>query len=78
MEVYKIMGNGFLEAVYQECLELELAKCGIPFEAQKRLTLMYDGRVLKQTYISLISSAMAKLFWRSKPSQRFLRTTGRR
>lgn len=51
MEVYKVMGNGFLEAVYQECLEIELAKCGIPFEAQKKLTLMYNGRVLKQTYI---------------------------
>jgi GxxExxY protein len=51
MEVYKVMGNGFLEAVYQECLEIELAKCGIPFEAQKKLTLMCDGRVLKQKYV---------------------------
>jgi GxxExxY protein len=51
MEVYKVMGNGFLEAVYQECLEIEVAKCGIPFEAQKKLTLMYDGRILKQKYV---------------------------
>jgi GxxExxY protein len=51
MEVYKVMGNGFLEAVYQECLEMELAKCGIPFEAQKRVTLVYNGRTLKQTYV---------------------------
>lgn len=47
----KVMGNGFLEAVYQECLEIELGKCGIPFEAQKKLTLMYNGRILKQTYV---------------------------
>jgi GxxExxY protein len=39
-----------LEAVYQECLEIELAKRGIPFVAQKILTLTYQGRVLKQTY----------------------------
>jgi GxxExxY protein len=45
------MGNGFLEAVYQECLEIELAKCGIPFYAQKKLTLVYNERVLKQTYV---------------------------
>src|SRR5689334_8852892 len=51
MEVYKTMGNGFLEAVYQECLEIELAKIAIPFAAQKRLTLFYNGRALKQAYI---------------------------
>ena len=51
MAVYKTMGNGFLEAVYQECLEIELAKTAIPFEAQRRMTLFYDGRALKQSYI---------------------------
>ena len=30
-EVYREMGCGFLEAVYQECLEKELRKRGIPF-----------------------------------------------
>lgn len=33
-EVYREMGCGFLEAVYQECLEKELHKRGIPFAAQ--------------------------------------------
>ncbi len=51
MEVYRVMGNGFLEAVYQECLEMELAKCEIPFEAQKPLKLTYGERPLKQRYI---------------------------
>jgi len=50
MEVYKVMGNGFLEAVYQECLEIEFAKRGVPFESQKPLTLIYNGTRLKQTY----------------------------
>ena len=34
-EVYRQMGCGFLEAVYQECLEREFVQFGIPCEAQK-------------------------------------------
>ena len=49
-EVYKEKGCGFLEAVFQECLEMELADQGIPFVAQQRLSLTYKGRPLKQTY----------------------------
>lgn len=49
-EVYKEMGSGFLESVYQECLEKELNSKGIPFEPQKELTLKYKGELLKQTY----------------------------
>jgi GxxExxY protein len=49
-EVYKEKGCGFLEAVYQESLELELSDQGIPFVAQCRLALSYKGRPLKQAY----------------------------
>ena len=37
MEVHRILGPGFLEAVYQTAMERELALRGIPFESQKRL-----------------------------------------
>lgn len=49
-EVYREMGCGFLEAVYQECLEKELGKQGIPFVAQQELVLHYKGERLAQTY----------------------------
>ncbi len=49
-EVYREMGCGFLEAVYQECLEKELNLRGIPFEAQKELRLLYKGDRLDQSY----------------------------
>ncbi len=49
-EVYKDKGCGFLEAVYQECLEMEFSDQGIPFVAQKPLTLAYKNRPLRQTY----------------------------
>ena len=49
-EVYNELGCGFLEPVYQECLEIELATQGIPFRAQDTLKLNYKGRLLKQVY----------------------------
>ena len=50
MHVYNTLGHGFLEAVYQEALEIELAKRGIPFDSQIELKIIYDGKELKQTY----------------------------
>jgi len=50
MEVYRTLGNGFLEAVYQECLEIELRKRAIPFHSQRPLALIYHGQLLNQTY----------------------------
>ena len=49
-EVYKEKGAGFLEAVYQECLEIELAQRKIPFASQRELELTYKGQKLRQVY----------------------------
>ncbi len=49
-EVYRDKGCGFLEAVFQECLELEFEDQNISFLAQPKLALSYKGRSLKQTY----------------------------
>ena len=49
-EVYREMGSGFLEAVYQEWLEKELTGRGIPFESQKEIELQYKGDSLTQKY----------------------------
>ena len=49
-EVYNELGCGFLEAVYQECLEIELSLRGIPFRPQADLGLVYQGRPLRQHY----------------------------
>jgi GxxExxY protein len=49
-EVYREMGCGFLEPVYQECLERELLLSGIPHRAKPELKLAYKGAVLTQTY----------------------------
>lgn len=51
-EVYKEMGCGFLENVYQECLEKEFVQRNIPFTSQLELQIYYKGDVLTQTYKS--------------------------
>ena len=48
--VYKDKGCGFLEPVYQDCMEIELEFQNIPFLAQKRVKLKYRGRELKRTF----------------------------
>lgn len=49
-EVYREMGCGFLEAVYQECMEKELRSRRVPFVAQQELKLTYKGISLELTY----------------------------
>jgi len=49
-DVYREMGCGFLESVYQKCLEKELLLKSIPFVAQQELVLQYKGQALNQTY----------------------------
>ncbi len=50
-EVYREKGCGFLEAVYQECLEMEFELRGILFQPKVPLALSYKGRPLKQQYV---------------------------
>lgn len=49
-EVYKEKGCGFLEAVYQECLEMEFELLGIAANSLVPLSLAYKGRKLKKAY----------------------------
>ncbi|MBM3129907.1 MAG: GxxExxY protein [Chloroflexi bacterium] len=43
MEVHRILGPGFLEAVYQAALAHELTLRGIRFEQYKKLPVHYKG-----------------------------------
>jgi len=49
-EVYKEKGSGFLESVYQERLEIELAERKVPFIIQPELSLTYKNRPLKSKF----------------------------
>jgi len=52
MEVHKILGCGFLEAVYQEALELEFQMEKIPYEREKTVQIEYKGNILKKEYVA--------------------------
>lgn len=51
MEVHSELRNGYLEAVYQEAMEIELSSRRIPFESQKPLQIFYKSSPLKKGYI---------------------------
>ena len=46
MKVHSTLGPGFLESVYQNALIWELRKAGIKAEAERRISVLYDGRLV--------------------------------
>lgn len=46
MEVHRVLGPGFLEAVYQAALAHEFSLRGIPFEQFRRLPVTYKGALV--------------------------------
>ena len=50
MEVHKHLGRGFLEAVYQEALAVELAGRDVPFAREVELPILYKGVKLHTGY----------------------------
>lgn len=49
-EVYKTLGTGYLEAVYQEALAVEFAQRAIPFEREHQLSIYYKDVKLEKRY----------------------------
>ncbi len=43
--------RGFREEVYQQCLERELTRRGMPYDAKKELRIYYKGVPIEKTYI---------------------------
>ena len=46
-DVYKVLGPGLLESVYEEALCYELEQRGLKVERQKQVPVVYKGVVLK-------------------------------
>jgi GxxExxY protein len=50
MEVHRQLGCGFLEAVYQRALALELSARDVPFRGEVELPVYYKGQKLEVSY----------------------------
>lgn len=50
MEMHRQLGCGFLEAVYQQVLAIELGLRGIPFQREVELAVQYKGQTLPTSY----------------------------
>ncbi|MGB6221081.1 MAG: GxxExxY protein [Haloferula sp.] len=50
-EVYREKGCGFVEDVFQECLEIEFGILGLPMVAQPGLEAQYKGRTLRKRFV---------------------------
>jgi len=55
MEVHRILGPGFLEAVYQVALERELTLRGISFERQIKLPVVYKDVLVGEYVAELVN-----------------------
>ena len=50
MNSFNELGNGFLEAVYQEALAIEFEEMHIPFERETKIDIFYKGKKLDKEY----------------------------
>ena len=50
LAVHKELGNGFLEAVYQDALEIEFRERGIPYRREAQIQIFYKGHKLDKEY----------------------------
>jgi GxxExxY protein len=50
MEVHRQLGHGFLEAVYQEAMAIEMTGRKIPFQREVPLAVSYKGQQLQCDY----------------------------
>ena len=54
IEVHRHLGPGLLESIYEEALCCEFALCGIPFERQKEVEVVYKGKAIKGQRLDLV------------------------
>jgi GxxExxY protein len=64
IEVHRVIDPGLLESAYEDCLCHELLQCGLHFERQKPLALIYKDLTIEQAYrldIVVASSVVIEL-----------------
>jgi GxxExxY protein len=50
LEVYNVLGKGFLEVIYKDALEIEFQLNNIPYSREKNFEVIYKGIPTKRKY----------------------------
>lgn len=50
MEVHRVLGPGFFEAVYKDALEIEFERTGIAYQRERIFDVRYKGIVLPHRF----------------------------
>jgi GxxExxY protein len=50
IKIHRVVGPGFFEHTYEDCLDLELSRAGLQFERQVELHMVYEGVRFERTY----------------------------
>ena len=62
MEVHKIVGNGFQEAIYQRALAIELELQGLHFVREQKMPIFYKGNRIGLRKVDFL---LMERFWSS-------------
>lgn len=54
IEIRRVLGNGFLEKIYENALKYELESKGFHVESQKEIVVSYKNKVVGMYYADLI------------------------
>jgi GxxExxY protein len=54
LEVHRVLGPGFVEAVYKDALAVELELRGIPHAVQQQVAVAYKGRPVGQSRLDIL------------------------
>jgi len=54
IEVHRVLGPGFLEAIYEEALCMELQLRGISFARQQAIAVKYKGKIMGEGRVDLL------------------------
>ncbi len=54
IQVHKALGPGYMECLYEQALRIELTRKSVPFIAQKRVTVFYNGEAIGDHVLDIL------------------------
>jgi GxxExxY protein len=68
MKVHNVLGNGFLEIIYQKAFAIEMRKLGLKFEQEKEMPIFYDGTLIGSRRVDFFVESVVMVELKAKYS----------